>query len=110
MNSLACRVAEFGELVDHSAWLNRHRESCLRCQVHAARTHKLQRELRPLRNIVHIAPRDLAAAVMSELPQRRDRARGDNALQRTLAATGAVVAAAAGAIALAIWRRSHAPA
>lgn len=112
MNRIACRVAELGFDLDRPSLLWRHRGECLHCQAKAARDHRMQRLLQTLRSDTEIAPEGLMDQVMASVlvephaPYRR----GTRVMPRVATAGGAVIAAAAGATAVVVWRRGHLPA
>lgn len=112
MSPLACRLAELGEDLERPALLRRHRVGCLHCQARAARDHRVQRLLRTLQPTIEQAPHGFAEGVVGALPidggPRRRAHIGTPT--RVAAAGGAVIAAAAGATALVVWRRGHLPA
>ena len=110
MNRLSCLIAELGEDVELRSFMSRHTEHCLRCQVRAARDHRIRRHLRALRGELETAPVGLAPAVESRIDG--DAAPGGSARHspRILGTAGAVVAGAAGAVAVTLWRRTHSPA
>lgn len=109
MNRLACAVARVGEDLEMSRLMRRHSAGCLHCQVRTARAQRLRRALGSLRNAEVAAPSELMPGVMAQIGDLTagQRRRGSALTHQMTAAVGAVVASAAGAAALALWRRSH---
>ena len=109
MSRLACAVARVGEDLEVARLMRHHRAGCLHCQVRTARAQRLRRALGSLRNAEVRAPRELMPAVMAQVGDRTtwQSRRRPTLTHRMTAAVGAVVASAAGAAALALWRRSH---
>jgi len=91
--------------------LEAHIATCLSCQAETARYGKLRRQLASLADATLDAPPRLVSAVGDAI------SRGDSAADagvrqshpaRVAAAAGGLVAAAAGAVAVAVWRHSKA--
>ena len=94
-----------------SSRLNSHVASCLPCQAELARYSKLRRHLGALAGVIEPAPGRLAAAVADAIASDGvDRTASSHRPRpvQLAAATGAVVAAAAGAVAVAVWRQTRA--
>jgi hypothetical protein len=110
MSRVVCRVAQHdvGRMVPP---LGRHVRACLACQAELARRRRLLRQLRGLREIEEIAPLELAEAVERRVAATEpDSGSGPRSLLgRGLAAGGAVVATAVGAVVVVVRRRGHAP-
>jgi len=90
--------------------LDRHTETCLRCQAEAAGYRSLQRRLRDLSSEIVIAPEGIPEAVIREIDgapagvepvSRRSRLR----TVVTMAAASAAMAATAGTVAAVGWWR-----
>ena len=93
-----------------SVRLNAHVSTCLACQAEIARYGKLRRQLAALADVMVAAPEPLTAAVATVIASSPDGLRlgtGSGQIGRIAAATGAVVAAAAGAAVVALWRSSR---
>jgi anti-sigma factor RsiW len=96
-----------------SGRLAAHVGGCLSCQAEIARYGKIRRELTSLAAVVVPAPASLAAAVGQAIASIDEPAEPSSALShpaRVAAAVGTVAAAAAGAVAVAVWRHPKAPA
>ena len=89
--------------------LDAHVRTCLACQAEFARYGKLRRHLAGMAEDVVTAPESLAAAVATAITRSEDSVpRGsENSMGRIIAATSAVTAAAAGTIAVILWRHSR---
>lgn len=93
-----------------SVRLDAHVSTCLACQAEIARYGKLRRQLAALADVMVVAPEPLAAAVAVAITPSQTGLRPDAApgrVGRIAATAGAVVAAAAGAAAVALWRSSR---
>jgi len=93
-----------------SSRLHRHVSTCLTCQAEIVRYGKLRRQLAALAGQTVAAPKPLvatvAAAIASPQPAVLVVDEPGHA-HKIMAATGAVAAAAAGAVAVALWRNSR---
>lgn len=103
-------VAPSTDIAGLSKVLNSHVGSCLSCQAEMARYGKLRRQLASLADVAVAAPEPLVATVEAAIGVGQEPVGepGDNAHPaRVVAAAGALVAAAAGTVAVAVWRHSR---
>lgn len=110
----SCRVvrsiAPSPDVAGLSKVLESHVGSCLSCQAEVARYGKLRRQLASLADVVVEAPGPLVAAVaeaIASIHEPEDVTSIDAHPARVAAAAGTLVAAAAGAVAVAVWRHSR---
>ena len=90
--------------------LERHVSTCLTCQAEMVRYGRLRRQLAALLEVTIAAPESLTAVVAGAItPWERPAspAASHSNVGRIAAATGAVAAAAVGAVAVAVWRSSR---
>jgi anti-sigma factor RsiW len=111
--SATCHLVRFlapshGETA-FSAQLNRHVGTCLTCQAEIARYGKLRRQLSTLAGVTVAAPRPLTAGVVAAIapPEQMASTGAASHMGRIVAASGAVAAAAVGAVAVVLWRSSR---
>jgi len=98
---VACTIASRVPGVRRTLRFRTHVEVCLRCQVHGTRTRRLRRDLHQLGLIVEPAPAGLTGAVMSSLDLAPVTVIHRSHAGRRIAAGGALLATAVGAVVVA---------